>query len=772
MFHKLWNVLTTRWHHNPISWKNAVIGLCAALVLGILNLLGLFELGDAYFYQLTMRISQQFFPAKESSPIVIAEITQNTINKLGNWPVSRTYLARAISHITRDGAKVIAINLDLATARPSEDNDLTRALNSAAPTVLASLAVYPEMWERSKGKQNTPLQIYMPARWRETNSLRFGMANVTASAFGVKKMPLFLSQNNKCIPSFALQTAMLAKDNASCSPNITSSWGGWNIAHFSDLKPIPLDASGKYWINYAKPRDAFIWLPFEELLAKNKSHKNILKDKIVLIGTTAPMNQDLHLTPIGGLYGVEIQALILRSLLLSKHIYPLGALPYMGLLLILGTILGITLGKRHWHEDLPITLFTFILASIAVVSCLILTNVVIPLSAASLTIFITYLGVSLNKNAAAQHLLAAQTKETAHLEALWNWPDKKINLSFLSKRTLETIEEWLGASMGGILIFNTDGKCLQMMDTFGIPDTWQRSRTPGQEGFSEWVFWNKAPLLIPSTRHDQRASGFERAQMLASFAAAPLSVEDNIYGVLWIGSEIPYSLDESVLPKLEQAARPLALGMEHHLASLRERRLYNGALQALKRSQNFYVGQNNCENKSTNNSPQVERIAHYAFLIAKRLGVSKKYIETIKFAALSLDIAGIGSFESLARKSGGITPTDWHKIMPVFKAGLKMLEPLGEIHDLISIMGHIFERYDGKGYPDKLGGENIPIGSRILAIANTFERVSRERISAHGVESALRVINACTGQLFDPELVRIFTGIMTSDYQEEPSLVS
>lgn len=764
MLTEILNGFITQWQKQTLFLKSAAIGLCTALTIGILHLFGFFELGDSYLYQLTLSIRQHILPERDSNSIVIAEISQNTISKLGKWPITRTQLAKAIENISRDGAKTVAIDLNLAVPHPNEDDIFAYVLSHASPTVLSSIAVHPEMRNNDETSENAPIQIFTPARWAESNRLRYGTSNITTSTFGVKKLPLFLMQNGKCIPSFSLQTVLFAKKTYTCSPKISSSWGGWHTVNFQGLGALPLDSSGKYWINYAKARESFTWIQFEELL-NDKSHKRILKDKIVLIGVTAPMSQDLQLTPIGGLSGVEIQAHIINALLQSKHVYPMGGILYIVILLIAGIGLGLIMNKRQWHEDLPITLSVIILSGLLIISSFLFMHIFIPSSAIFLTVFITYIAVSLQKNAETHNLLDVRTKDAKHLEALWKWPEKKTHLEALSNQTTNILEEWLSVQMGGVLVFNLEGKFLYMLSSFGLSDTWQRARLPNQEGFSEYVFSNKKPLIIPSTRHDNRASGFERAQQLASFAAVPLSVGEKIYGVLWVGSHTPCGLEESILPKLELAARPLSLALEHYISYTKEHRLYQGALQALRRSRNFYTNTNLTEQKSYN-TPQGERIAQYVSLMAKRLGLPDSDIDSIHFAALSLDATGIGDFEALARKQDGLTPTDWHHIMPVFKAGLKMLEPIGEIHDLITIVGHLFERFDGKGYPDKLSGKNIPLGSRILSIANSFERISLERGAGGGTEQALRILNVQAGKIFDPELVRLFIGIINNEFHE------
>ena len=90
--------------------------------------------------------------------------------------------------------------------------------------------------------------------------------------------------------------------------------------------------------------------------------------------------------------------------------------------------------------------------------------------------------------------------------------------------------------------------------------------------------------------------------------------------------------------------------------------------------------------------------------------------------------------------------------------GYKLLEPLHTLADVRAMVLHHHEMFDGSGYPDGRAGEEIPLGARIIAIADAYDTITSDRTykKARPAQAALAEIERCAGAQFDPELVRIF----------------
>ena len=149
-----------------------------------------------------------------------------------------------------------------------------------------------------------------------------------------------------------------------------------------------------------------------------------------------------------------------------------------------------------------------------------------------------------------------------------------------------------------------------------------------------------------------------------------------------------------------------------------------------------------------------EEVSLWATRIALQVGLSETEIEDIKLAAIVHDIGKINVPEDVLDKPTFLTPEEFDRVKGHAAWGSKILETLKE-KGLARIVRHHHERYDGKGYPDRLQGEEIPLGARIVAVAESFHCIvhgSRYK-SARTVEDALHELSRCSGTQLDPRVV-------------------
>ncbi|MDQ2087784.1 diguanylate cyclase [Herbivorax sp. ANBcel31] len=157
-----------------------------------------------------------------------------------------------------------------------------------------------------------------------------------------------------------------------------------------------------------------------------------------------------------------------------------------------------------------------------------------------------------------------------------------------------------------------------------------------------------------------------------------------------------------------------------------------------------------------------ERVSSYATIIGEAMGFELEEIQTLLYAGLLHDIGKIELPRSVLNKIGRLTDEEFDMIRkhPIHSASI--LEPLSEMDNLIYYVKHHHERYDGKGYPDGLKGEEISIGARILCIADSFDAMVSERPyrKSMSVEDAFLELKRCSGSQFDPEIAKIFINTM------------
>jgi putative nucleotidyltransferase with HDIG domain len=154
-----------------------------------------------------------------------------------------------------------------------------------------------------------------------------------------------------------------------------------------------------------------------------------------------------------------------------------------------------------------------------------------------------------------------------------------------------------------------------------------------------------------------------------------------------------------------------------------------------------------------------QRVARHAVEIAKRMGLSREEVARIRTAAAIHDVGKIETPPSILRKREPLTEREFATIKRHSIVGAGMAAGLGD-DELVRIVRHHHERLDGKGYPDGLAGEEIPLGARIIAVADTFDAVtsSRPYRDARKHSEALELLTAEAGTQLDPDAVRAFRG--------------
>ncbi len=160
-----------------------------------------------------------------------------------------------------------------------------------------------------------------------------------------------------------------------------------------------------------------------------------------------------------------------------------------------------------------------------------------------------------------------------------------------------------------------------------------------------------------------------------------------------------------------------------------------------------------------------ERVAFWAEILAKKCGCSDEMVENIRNAALLHDIGKIGMDLSALKKSTALTEDEMELFRTHPEVGKKILEPINFFKPIIPMVYYHHERWDGNGYPEGLKGEHIPVGARIIAIADSFDVMTTDRPYRKRLpfKSVIHELVDNMGTQFDPQLTRIFLNFLVSD---------
>ncbi|MFO0375989.1 MAG: HD domain-containing phosphohydrolase [bacterium] len=203
---------------------------------------------------------------------------------------------------------------------------------------------------------------------------------------------------------------------------------------------------------------------------------------------------------------------------------------------------------------------------------------------------------------------------------------------------------------------------------------------------------------------------------------------------------------------LETAGAFIAAVLENGALYAEQSAMFIGSLKALTSS---------LDAKDRYTAGHSERVACLARQLALALGLPENIAERVHIAGMVHDVGKIGVPEAVLLKPGKPTEAEFAMIKRHPEIGYAILKDIPLMQDILPGVLHHHERYDGKGYPSGLAGEQIPLFGRILAIADTFDAMSSNRSyrPALGRQQVIAELQRCAGTQLDPALVPVFLSL-------------
>ncbi len=157
-----------------------------------------------------------------------------------------------------------------------------------------------------------------------------------------------------------------------------------------------------------------------------------------------------------------------------------------------------------------------------------------------------------------------------------------------------------------------------------------------------------------------------------------------------------------------------------------------------------------------------QKVSAYAALIAEQMGMGDADIEEVRLGGVLHDIGKVAIPENILNKSGPLNPDEWDTMKSHVTFGAKILDPLAPLARVREMVLHHHEYFDGSGYPHALAGEQIPLGARIIAVADAFDTITSDRTykKARAAEDALNELERCANAQFDGRIVELFVRTM------------
>ena len=263
-------------------------------------------------------------------------------------------------------------------------------------------------------------------------------------------------------------------------------------------------------------------------------------------------------------------------------------------------------------------------------------------------------------------------------------------------------------------------------------------------------------LLITNLASDKRFAWLaDHAQQLI---AVSLQRQDQVLGCLFGLDKTRGDFDSVDSKLLTSIANESAIYLENAILFEDVRNLMMGVLHSLTSA---------VDAKDTYTCGHSERVAVISRRLARELGLTEPQIERIYMAGILHDVGKIGVPESVLHKTGKLTSEEFDQMKKHPQIGARILADIKQIQDLIPGVLYHHERYDGKGYPARLSGENIPLMGRIICIADCFDAMTSNRTyrRALPLEVAMIELRRCAGTQFDPTLIEAFLKVNPEEFR-------
>jgi HD-GYP domain-containing protein (c-di-GMP phosphodiesterase class II) len=257
------------------------------------------------------------------------------------------------------------------------------------------------------------------------------------------------------------------------------------------------------------------------------------------------------------------------------------------------------------------------------------------------------------------------------------------------------------------------------------------------------------PLII------QKAANGSRLQRdLLPFSqfevAAPLLSKKEVTGISLLGEKADGdSFSDMDLELISILSHQVSAAMENAKLLEKTRLFYKSSIRALVAA---------VEARDSYTSGHAERTSKYAVAIAQEMGFTEEDVENLSLGVLVHDIGKIAMSESLLlNDSSPLEDKLWEEVKTHPKIGSSILEQVDTLRWAIPLVLQHHERYDGSGYPNGLGGKDITLHARILAVADSFDAMTSDRSyrKAMPTEKALHELRKNAGTQFDPKIVEI-----------------
>ncbi|MFQ5988333.1 MAG: GAF and HD-GYP domain-containing protein [Candidatus Methylomirabilales bacterium] len=329
-----------------------------------------------------------------------------------------------------------------------------------------------------------------------------------------------------------------------------------------------------------------------------------------------------------------------------------------------------------------------------------------------------------------------------------------LQFSEVLRRTVEAATRLMECEVGSLLLLNAERNELVFEVALG-----ERGREVKEvrlkvgEGIAGWVAKTGKTAMVNDVGRDPRFLG--RVDVRTHFITrnmicVPVKSRDRIIGVLQAINRLSlrsFTIEDQRL--FESLARQVGIAIENARLYEEVKQTFFSTVATLAEA---------IEKRDPYTGGHVRRVVELSLILGQELGLSGEEMETLHLSAILHDVGKIGIRDGVLKKHGPLSPEEFAHIREHPQIGAEILAHIKQLEAVIPAVRYHQERCDGRGYPEGLKGEEIPLASRVIAVADTFDAMTTDRPYRPRLsdEAAAEEIERGAGTQFDPDVVEAF----------------
>jgi HD-GYP domain-containing protein (c-di-GMP phosphodiesterase class II) len=347
-----------------------------------------------------------------------------------------------------------------------------------------------------------------------------------------------------------------------------------------------------------------------------------------------------------------------------------------------------------------------------------------------------------------------KVKRLALLSQLSQILNSTLDPKVIRRRAMEAATRLMKAEVGSLLLVHEEKRYLYFEVALGEreEDIKTISLNFG-EGIAGWVAQHGEPLIVNSPEKDRRFfKGVDKRLEFKTrnIICVPVKVKEKTIGVLEaINKKGKGRFNKEDLSLLTSLADQVAIALDNS-------RLYQELEEMFFQTAESLADA--IEKRDSHTGGHTQRVTFYSQAIAKYLRLTPTERKWLKITSVLHDIGKIGIEDDILKKPKPLSPEEFHIIKRHSNMGVEIIEHIRQLREIIPGVKYHHEQVDGKGYPDGLRGEDIPILAKIVAVADTYDAMTTDRPyrKAKDKKMAIDELKRCSGTQLDKEVVEAF----------------